>query len=102
MEMRVSVVFRLNVALRRAATVPPVFDSRVAALDIFARLHFVSPALRHIRALFIADAASFICSRVPMVIRTHPSQPGSLERSRTSTPAATHLGAQSPYAVGPI
>jgi hypothetical protein len=33
-----------------------------------------------------AAAASRICSRVPMVMRTRPSHPGSEERSRTSTP----------------
>src|SRR5271166_5791864 len=28
----------------------------------------------------------FVCSVVPTVMRTHPSQPGSLDRSRTSIP----------------
>src|ERR1019366_8252401 len=38
--------------------------------------------------LFNASAAFTICSRVPIVIRTLPSHPGSFDRSRTSTPSA--------------
>ena len=46
-------------------------------------------ASRRSAASFIQSHAAWrICSRVPMVMRTRPSQPGSLERSRTSTPAA--------------
>src|SRR5580698_3084273 len=46
------------------------------------------PRRRTTSASWRAAVALFICSRVPMVMRTRPSQPGSLDRSRTNTPAA--------------
>ena len=43
-----------------------------------------------------------ICSRVPMVMRTQPSHPGSSERSRTSTPRALACAAQTRMCSRPI
>src|ERR1039458_7536918 len=45
------------------------------------------PILNAASASLSAVTAFLICSRVPIVMRTRPSHPGSLERSRTSTPA---------------
>ena len=82
-DMRVSVVLRTTTAVRIAACGVALMALRDGVIAVPSLANLASVVLR-------TGMACCICWRVPMVMRTRPSQPGSLERSRTRTPRCAH------------